>query len=124
MEPFIPKIQNYKDLIVWQLAHQLTIAIYQLTYSFPKEELYGLTSQIRRAAASTAANITEGSKRRSTNDLCHFLNMSEASNEQVKYFLLLAKDLTYLSVDSFRTNYQLADRVSAMLHKLITSLNS
>ena len=122
MESSLPSFTSFKDVIVWQRAHELALLVYRLTESLPRHEIYGLTSQLRRAAVSVAANITEGSKRRSTNDLCHFLNMSEGSNEELKYLLLLGRDLGYFTQDSYFQSSQLADRISALLFNLKRSL--
>jgi len=89
------KTSKFTDLIVWQKAHQLVLDIYLATKSFPKEELYGLVSQLRRAAASIPANISEGYKKRSSLDKIRFLNIAESSLEETKYFLILANDLKY-----------------------------
>ncbi|KAB2846135.1 MAG: four helix bundle protein [Melioribacteraceae bacterium] len=90
------KARNFTDLIVWQKAHQLVLAIYKLREGFPKTETYGLTSQIRRAAVSIAANIAEGFKKKGALDKVRFMNISEGSLEEVKYYLILAKDLGYI----------------------------
>ncbi len=124
METQLPAFKSFKDLVVWERSHELAILIYRLTESLPKHEIYGLTSQLRRAAVSTAANITEGSKRRSTNDLCHFLNMAEGSNEELKYLLLLGRDLGYVTFDLYSQSTQLADRISALLFNLKRSLQN
>ena len=84
------------DLIVWQKAHKLTLAVYQHTASMPKSELYGLTSQMRRAAVSVAANIAEGFKRWGRQDKARFLNIAACWLEEVRYYLILARDLEYL----------------------------
>lgn len=90
------KSKNFTDLIVWQKAHQLVLEIYQLSSDFPKNETFGLTSQIRRASVSIAANITEGYKKRGAKDKIRYFNISEGSLEEVKYYLILAKDLKYI----------------------------
>lgn len=90
------KAKSFTDLIVWQKAHQLVLAIYKLSESFPRTEIYGLTSQMRRAAVSIAANIAEGFKKRGALDKVRFLNISEGSLEEVKYYLILSKDLNYI----------------------------
>ena len=117
-------VRSFRDLRVWQKAHELTLFIYRETHSFPKDEIYGLTSQIRRAAASTAANIAEGWKRKYLNDRSHFLNMSEGSNEEVRYFVILSRDLGYLPDPSANMALDLADQVGAMLYSLIRSIKS
>ena len=94
------KTKSFEELIVWQKAHQLTLDVYKLTQSFPKEEIYGITSQIRRASVSIAANIAEGYKRRTPKDKARFLNFSEGSLEEVKYYLILAKDLSFITENS------------------------
>ena len=87
--------KTFKDLIVWQKAHTLVLSIYKITADFPQHELYGLVSQIRRASVSIAANITEGFRKRSPLDKARFLNISQGSLEEVRYYLILAEDLKY-----------------------------
>lgn len=89
------KAHSFKDLIVWQKAHKLVLNIYGITQSFPKEELFGLTSQIRVAAISIPANIAEGFGRQGTKDKLRFYNISLASLNEIKYYLLLINDLKY-----------------------------
>ena len=88
-------MRDYKKIEVWQLAHELVISIYRVTRSFPREELFGLTSQLRRAAVSVPANIAEGFKKKSRLDKLRFFNIAQGSLEEVRYYLLLAKDLGY-----------------------------
>ncbi len=85
----------FEDLLVWQKAHQFTIGIYGYTRNFPREEVYGLTSQFRRAAVSIAANIAEGFKKRSAKDKARFMNIAQGSLEECRYYLILSKDLKY-----------------------------
>ena len=89
-------MKNFRDLKVWGKAHALTLACYGATRSLPKEELFGLTSQIRRAGASIPANIAEGCGRRGNSELHRFLQMSMGSANELEYHLLLSKDLGYL----------------------------
>ncbi len=89
------KANSYRDLIVWQKAHKLVLNIYGITQTFPKEELFGLTSQIRRAVISIPANIAEGSGRQGTKDKLRFYNIPLASLNEVNYYLLLINDLKY-----------------------------
>ena len=88
----------FTDLIVWQRAHSLALAVYQNTARMPKSELYGLTSQMRRAVVSIPANIAEGFKRWGRQDKIRFLNIAACSLEESRYYLILARDLGYLDV--------------------------
>ena len=90
-----PPAKCFEDLIVWQKAHQFVLAVYRFTESFPKAELYGLTSQLRRAAVSVPANIAEGFKKNSKLDKVRFMNIAQGSIEECRYYLILAKDLGY-----------------------------
>jgi len=94
-------MEDFKNLKVWVKAHQLTLAIYQITGRFPRDEIYGLTSQIRRAAASIGANIAEGCGRRSDPEMKRFVQIARGSASELEYHLLLAKDLQHLTVDEF-----------------------
>ena len=87
--------KSFEQLIVWQKAHQFVLGIYQLTDNFPHTEIYGLTSQLRRAAVSIPANIAEGFKKRGRADKVRFLNIAQGSLEECRYYLILAKDLNY-----------------------------
>jgi four helix bundle protein len=87
--------RSFKDLIVWQKAHQFVLEIYRFTKGFPTDERFGLTSQIRRAAVSVPANIAEGFPKRGPNDKTRFFNIAQGSLEEVHYYLILAKDLGY-----------------------------
>jgi len=89
------KAKRFTDLIVWQKAHKYVLAVYRFTAGFPKEEVYGLTSQLRRASISIAANIAEGFKKTGRADKIRFLNISQGSLEECRYYLILAKDLGY-----------------------------
>ncbi len=87
--------KSFQDLIVWQKAHQLVLLMYQYSEAFPRKEMFGLTSQLRRAAISVAANIAEGFKKRGKMDKMRFLNIAQGSLEECRYYLILAKDLNY-----------------------------
>jgi len=89
-------MQSFRDLKVWQKSHQLTLEVYRFTSTFPREELYGLTGQIRRASSSISANIAEGCGRNSPNELRHFLEIAMGSASELEYHLLLARDLNML----------------------------
>ncbi len=94
-------MQNYRKLKVWQKAYGLVLRIYVITKNFPKEELYGITSQMRRAAASISANISEGCGRKTRADLMRFLVIALGSLNETENFLLLARDLKYLTLKDF-----------------------
>ena len=87
--------RTFPDLLVWQKAHGFVLEVYAFTAMFPKQETYGLSLQMRRAAVSIPANIAEGFRRRGKADKARFLNMAEGSVEECRYFLILAKDLGY-----------------------------
>lgn len=87
--------KSFEDLIVWQKAHGFVLSVYNYTDYFPQKEIYGLTSQFRRAAISIAANIAEGFKKKSKTDKARFMNIAQGSVEECRYYLVLAKDLGY-----------------------------
>jgi four helix bundle protein len=87
--------KTFKDLVVWQKAHGLVLAIYSLTASFPRSEIYCLTNQIRRAAISIPANIAEGFRKRGMSDKTRFFNIAQGSLEECRYYLILTQDLGY-----------------------------
>lgn len=92
-------MQDFRELRVWEKAHKLTLEVYRTTRSFPDDERYGLTSQMRRAAASIGANICEGCGRETRPDFAHFLQIAAGSSSELQYHLVLAHDLGYLRTD-------------------------
>jgi four helix bundle protein len=86
-------MRNYKDLLVWEKAHKLTLAVYKITLVFPKDERYGLTSQVRRASASIGANLAEGCGRRSEGEMARYIQIAMGSGAELSYHFLLARDL-------------------------------
>jgi four helix bundle protein len=114
-------IKSFKDLEVWQVGHELVLEVYRLTRGFPREETYGLTSQLRRSAVSVPANIAEGFTRKTTVDKLRFLNIAQGSLEETRYYLLLARDLHYGELPNCETKLI---AVSKMLHSCIRSLES
>ncbi|HVM62526.1 MAG TPA: four helix bundle protein [Verrucomicrobiae bacterium] len=90
-----PPAKSFEDLIVWQKAHQFVLGVYRLSEGFPKTEVYGLTSQLRRAAMSIPANIAEGFKKKGRAGKVRFMNIAQGSLEECRYYLILAKDLGY-----------------------------
>jgi four helix bundle protein len=111
-------MQRFTDLTVWKRGHALTLEIYESTRSFPREEQFGLRSQLRRASVSIPCNIAEGSKRRHRPDYARFLNHAEASSAEIQALLLLSKDLGYLSSDKTLALLEKTKEVSRMLDAL------
>ena len=94
-------MRNYKDLMVWEKAHKLTLALYRETSTFPKEERFGLTSQVRRASSSIPANLAEGCGRRSDGEMGRFIQIAMGSGAELSYHLLLCRDLGILGTAEF-----------------------
>ena len=117
-------MQNYKDLKVWEKSHLFTLSVYHETKSFPKEEIYSLTNQIRRCASSIPANIAEGCGKKTNQELAHYLNIALGSANESEYFLILSKDLTYLSDEKFETLFSLINEVKGMLIALIIKVRA
>ncbi|MFI5132944.1 MAG: four helix bundle protein [Chitinophagales bacterium] len=111
----------FTDLIVWQRAHHFVLNVYKYTHNFPKEEMYALTSQFRRAAISVAANIAEGFRKKSDKDKMRFYNISQGSLEECRYYLILANDLNYGENQLLVGQLQ---EVSKMLDAVIRSIQS
>jgi len=111
--------KSFQDLIVWQKAHQFVLSVYHYSDYFPQKEIYGLTSQFRRAAISIPANIAEGFKKKGRTDKARFMNIAQGSLEECRYYLILAKDLGY--GDNPELTPQL-EEVSKMLEKYTAAL--
>ena len=105
--------KSFQDLIVWQKSHKFVLDVYKLTQEFPKSEMYGLVSQFRRSAISIPANIAEGFRRSGKRDKTRFLNIAEASMEECRYYLLLARDLRYCDSSELLTR---AEEISKLLN--------
>ena len=116
-------MSNYKELKVWVKTHSNTLEIYKLTKSFPSEELYGITSQIRRAIVSVEVNIVEGQSRRTNKDFARFLYIARASNQEVHCLLNIAMDLKYITNEDFKNNIVKNEEVNKMLNGLIKSID-
>jgi four helix bundle protein len=112
-------VKDFKDLRVWEKAHAMTIGVYKATKEFPREELFGITSQMRRAASSIGANIAEGTGRRSDGELTRYLHIARGSAAELEYHLLLARDLDLLSTAKFDLMRRQVDEVQRMLTSLI-----
>ena len=115
-------MRDYTKIKAWKLADDLTVAVYERTRSFPKEEVYGLTSQIRRASYSVPANIVEGSSRESKRDYLHFLYIARGSLSETQYFIHLAQRLGYLSAEQSQSLHEQTKIVFACLHGLILAV--
>lgn len=118
------KLSDYKKLQVWEKAHRLTLDIYEATASFPKEEMYGLTSQIKRSAASIPANIAEGSGRGSNPELIRFLRIATGSAYELEYHILLAHDLKFLDANIHQQLENQVMEIKRMLSGLIRHLET
>jgi four helix bundle protein len=115
-------MQDFKKLVVWQKAHLLAVAIYQATAMFPKEEIYGLTSQMRRVSVSIPSNIAEGCGREGNAELSRFLQIASGSAREMEYQLLLAHELTFLDDQSYESLDNQVSEVRKMLITLIKKL--
>ncbi len=109
--PQRPAAQSFRDLVVWQKAHQFVLAVYRLTESFPDREKFGLSHQMRRAAVSIAANIAEGFGKRSPAEKARFLNIAEGSLEECRYYLILTQDLGYGQTEALTSTLEEASRL-------------
>jgi four helix bundle protein len=115
-------MRDFRKIKAWMLADDLAVAVYEVSKSFPREEIYGITSQIRRAASSVAANIVEGASRESAKDYAHFLQIARGSLAETQYFLHLAKRLGYLKDPQAGQVEVLAKEEFACLHGLILAV--
>lgn len=115
-------MKDFRKLMVWEKAHRLTLSVYKQTHCFPKEEVYGITSQIRRASSSVPTNIAEGCGRGSDADFARFLQIAFGSACETEYLLLLCFDLGYLSENEHSDFLNLVQEVKKMLSKLISTI--
>ncbi len=116
-------VKNYSELIAWQKAMDLVEAVYGATKLFPKEELYGLTSQLRRAAVSIPSNIAEGQGRKSLNEFLHFLSIAYGSLREVETQILIAGRLNYLTQPEVRRLIEFTSEVGRLINGLANSLS-
>jgi len=116
-------VKNYRDLLVWQKAMELVTEIYHLTKSFPGEERYGLTSQLRRSSVSLPSNMAEGYGRNSTQDYIRFLRIANGSLFELQTQLDIARNLKFLSEDSFSLLFEQSREIERMLSSLIRKIN-
>lgn len=115
---------HWKELKVWQKSHALVLIIYNLTRTFPKEETYALTSQIRRAGVSVPSNIVEGHSRKTPKEYAQFLFNARGSLEEARYYFLLAKDLGYISGENYNDLESRGEEISRMLNSLIAKIKT
>ena len=117
-------MQDFHDLKVWQKAHHLTLAVYQITAKFPREEMYGLTSQIRRASSSIPANLAEGCGRNGNAEFAHFCSIAMGSASELEYHLVLARDLKLLKPQDYEELAPRTSEVKRMLAVFIQRLKA
>jgi len=117
-------IESYKDLVVWQRAVELVVAVYELTEQFPKQEIYGLTSQIRPAAVSIPSNIAEGRHRGTRKDFVNFLRIAYGSAAELETQLTIAQQLSKTKILSYTRTSELLEEVLKMLRSMIYKLKS
>ena len=115
-------MRDYKKYNVWELGHEVTLEIYKLTRSFPNNENFGLTSQMRRASSSIPANIAEGCGRESDAEFKRFLIISQGSASELEYFTILAKDLKYIQKEEFLMINDKVNKVRRSLNNLINKI--
>ena len=107
---------KFENVLAWQKAHQFVLLVYQITRGFPEDEKYGLTSQFRRAAISIEANIAEGYKKLSKQDKLRFFNISQGSLEECRDYILLSRDLGYITMDQFQELHDSIENASVFLN--------
>ena len=117
-------VKSFEELIIWQESRKFANNVYKLTKEFPQEELYSLTSQMRRAAVSVMSNIAEGFDRRATKEFISFLVIARASISEVQNDLYLSLDLNYINNEDFKTYYNHAQKIGKLINGLITYLKS
>ncbi len=117
-------MKNFRDLVVWEKAHQLTLQSYRTTATLPKHELYGLTSQIRRCSASIAANIAEGCGKKGNAEFNRFPQIALGSASELEYHFLLARDLDFISESEYRRLDQSTTEIKRMLSSLVRKIEA
>jgi len=114
--------KTFRDLVVWSKSHDFVLGVYKLTAGFPRDETYGLSIQMRRAAVSIPANIAEGFRKRGKADKARFMNMAEGSIEECRYYLILARDLGYGETDTLdRALEEVSRLLNAYTRSILTS---
>lgn len=116
--------RSFKELIVWQKAHSFVLNVYKFAQSFPKDEMYGLTSQFKRAAVSIAGNIAEGYAKKSLADKLKFFNISQGSLEECEYYIVLSRDLKFISKEQEKVLDSLSDEIGKLLQSYMKKMQS
>ena len=113
--------QRFEDLLMWKKSHALVLVVYRITKSFPKEELFGLSAQMRKAAVSVPANIAEGFSKTGRSDKARFMNIAQASLEELRYYFILARDLAYVKTD---VDFADVNAIAGMLGAYVRTLRA
>jgi four helix bundle protein len=116
-------MKSFRDLKVWEKSHQLALSAYEATSGFPKQEMFGLVSQIRRCASSVPANIAEGCGRRGNGEFHRFLQIAMGSASELEYHLLLSRDLKFLDAEKYTALNSQAEEIKRMLASLIMKVD-
>ena len=117
-------MRDYRELKVWEKGHGLTLEVYRVTKTFPKDELYGLISQMRRAASSVPANIAEGCGRTGDRELARFMTIASGSAFELDYHFLLARDLKYIQEETYKALHVSATEIRRMLNSFVKKLTA
>jgi len=115
-------VKSFEDLLVWQEAHKLTLEVYKLTLRFPGSEKYGMVSQVRRSSSAVPANIAEGFGRATTRELLRCLQIARGELEETRYFVLLSRDLGYVTAEEYESVGQHCNSVGRLINALGSSL--
>jgi four helix bundle protein len=117
------KTQSYHELKAWRASHSFVLNIYKATELFPKNEMFGLTSQFRRAAVSISANIAEGYRKKGKTEKLRFYNISQSSIEECDYYLIISKDLNYINAEKFKSLQQKLDLSRKLLNNYYVAIS-
>jgi four helix bundle protein len=117
-------MRNYRDLQVWKKAHDLALELYRVSQRFPREEIYGITGQLRRAAVSIGANLAEGCGRRTSTELARFVRIALGSASELDYQLLLSRDLRFMAAEEFTSASAALTEVRKMLTSFLNSVEA
>lgn len=118
------QMRNFQDLLVWRKSHHLTLKVYKVCLTLPKEEVYGLISQMKRSSSSIPTNIAEGRGRDSNPEMRRFLIIASGSSSELEYQLILARDLNYISDEIYKELSDLAVEIREMIHAFVKNLNA